>query len=144
MQSGRPRRGLSQLKTNKAKLIVWDNDHKKWINATTKQEPMPDSKDSALEVLQVHENVQMPLHKMDTISSDDAYNFYASYYKRMPQSQEGEREKGSANQLPPNDHEPLSENIKSIENMPVVEERQSQNRDSEFQGKLQSIFIFKF
>mmetsp|Transcript_29238 Transcript_29238/g.33494 ORF Transcript_29238/g.33494 Transcript_29238/m.33494 type:complete len:126 (-) Transcript_29238:926-1303(-) len=34
-----------------------------------------------------------PLHKIDSVSSEDAYNMYESYYKRMPQSQGGEREK---------------------------------------------------
>jgi hypothetical protein len=38
-------------------------------------------------------HINTPLQKLDSTSSEDAYNFYASYYKKIPQSQGEDRDR---------------------------------------------------
>jgi hypothetical protein len=38
-------------------------------------------------------HINAPLQKLDSASSEDAYNFYASYYKKIPQSQGEDRDR---------------------------------------------------
>jgi len=69
---------------------VWDNGSKQWISS----DPLnPDLQlvnlnQKTQEILSIDENYQPPLQKIESITSEDGYRIYDSYYKRELEDQE--------------------------------------------------------
>lgn len=82
-------------KINKGKLIIWDKAKKQWI--ATDNIILEGNKDleQELQLSLKNENypegIGSPLNKIDSASSEDAYNMYESYYRHNIQSQGAER-----------------------------------------------------
>lgn len=78
------------------KLIIWDKATKQWVASEKPTEnaknELRDKFSKTMIEFTEHINAPAPLHKIDSASSDDAYNVYKSYYKRIPQSQGGDRD----------------------------------------------------
>lgn len=75
-------------------MIVWDSNSKQWVPSSFKHEPRLQSEQELGTTQNTHfmydipKPVFEPLQKIDSVSSEDMYNVYESYYKKMPQSRD--------------------------------------------------------
>uniref|UniRef100_A0A7S3NYR9 Uncharacterized protein n=1 Tax=Euplotes crassus TaxID=5936 RepID=A0A7S3NYR9_EUPCR len=84
----------------KNKMIVWDAGKKKWTSTgardLTPNSPLSDDQKDRIPgrpMIKVSENIPAPVQKIDSISSEDAYNLYSSFYKNLAMNNEGTEDK---------------------------------------------------